>query len=106
MLKDVGSFSPRHTILLYRERLGACTGSLWKNTGHLIALKKKALYGTMARLDSLSPLSILSRGYSITSKLPGRSVVKTAADVQQGDKVDIRLHEGNIICVVEGTSPE
>ena len=106
LFKEIWSFSPRHAILLYWQRLEACTGSLWKNTGHLIALKKKALHGTMARLDSLSPLSILSRGYSITSKLPGRSVVKTAADVQQGDKVDIRLHEGNIICVVEGTSPE
>lgn len=104
LLKDVWSFSPRHTILLYGQKLETCTGSLWKNTGHLIALKKKALHGTMARLDSLSPLAILSRGYSITCKLPGRSVVKTAADVRKGDKVDVRLHEGNIVCVVEGTS--
>src|SRR3972149_182861 len=104
LLKDVGSFSPRHTILLDRQRLGACTGSLWKNTGHLIVLKKKALHGAMARLDGVSPLAILSRGYSITCKLPGRAVVKTAADVRKGDKVDVRLHEGNIVCVVEGIS--
>ena len=104
LLNGVCSFNPRHYILLYHQKLETHTCSILKNTSHLIALKKKTLHGVIARLDSLSPLAILSRGYSITHKLPSRAVIKTSSDVQRGDKVDIRLHEGNIVCTVEEVS--
>lgn len=104
LLKDIWAFNPRHPILLHRQRLEAYTGSLVKNTSHLIALKGNALQGLVAKLDSLSPLAILARGYSITRKLPSLAVVKASRDVQRGDKVDVRLHEGNIVCVVEDVS--
>ncbi|MBI5755512.1 MAG: exodeoxyribonuclease VII large subunit [Nitrospirae bacterium] len=94
--------SPDREINRYIQRVDELATRLQLSASHIIALKKEALYGVMAKLGSLSPLAILSRGYSITYKLPARSVVNASSDVQKGDRVDIRLHEGNIICIVEG----
>jgi len=102
--KDIWAFNPGHRILFHRQRLEAYINPLIKNTVHLIAIKKNLLQGLAAKLDSLSPLAILARGYSITRKLPSLAVVTSPADVQRGDMVDIRLHEGNITCIVEDTS--
>jgi exodeoxyribonuclease VII large subunit len=46
-------------------------------------------------LDSLSPLAILKRGYSITRKLPEGLIVKEASTLLVGDEVDIKVSEGS-----------
>ncbi len=52
------------------------------------------------KLDSLSPLAIMGRGYSICLRLPGREIVKESAMLAAGDEVDIRLHRGRVRCDV------
>jgi exodeoxyribonuclease VII large subunit len=53
------------------------------------------------RMTDLSPLSILKRGYSITRKLPGKSVLRDTAGVEKGDQVQVLLGEGEMTCRVE-----
>ena len=48
-------------------------------------------------LDHLNPLGILSRGYSITRKMPDRMILKDAAAVIPGDLISSRLHEGEVL---------
>lgn len=106
LIMDVNSFNPQNRIKIYRHKTDASMNSMFNNISHIIALKKKGFHGVVARLDSLSPLAILSRGYSITYKLPERSIIKSSSDVQEGDKVQVRLHEGAITCLVEEISSE
>lgn len=47
-----------------------------------------------SRLDSLSPLKTLSRGYSITEK--DGKIVKKAADLKKDDKVSMRFTDGSV----------
>jgi exodeoxyribonuclease VII large subunit len=47
----------------------------------------------MASLDALSPLNVLSRGFSITEDQGGR-IVRSSAEVTEGDAVRIRLSTG------------
>ncbi len=101
LIKDVNSFNPQNRIVLNKQRMDAMINSLCRNFFHLVELKKKEFHGLIAMLDNLSPLAILSRGYSITYKLPDRTIVKLSSEVQRGDKVDVRLHEGAITCIVE-----
>jgi exodeoxyribonuclease VII large subunit len=54
------------------------------------------------RLHSLSPLGVLSRGYSIARTADGR-VVRRATEVGPGDPVELLLHEGRLQCRVEQT---
>ncbi|HVG18123.1 MAG TPA: exodeoxyribonuclease VII large subunit [Blastocatellia bacterium] len=49
------------------------------------------------KLDSLSPLAVLSRGYAIAFGEDG-AVIKRAADVGKGDRVRIRLGDGELDC--------
>lgn len=53
-----------------------------------------------AKLDALSPLKVLSRGYSITQNEQG-TVIRSVAQVASGDKVRIRLEDGNVCAIVE-----
>ena len=50
----------------------------------------------VTRLDALSPLKTLSRGYSITSLKRTQKIVKSVKDVKSGDVIDIKLCDGNI----------
>lgn len=49
----------------------------------------------VAKLDALSPLKTLTRGYSIISKQDGK-IAKEVKDLSQGEKVSIRLSDGSV----------
>jgi len=51
------------------------------------------------RLEALSPLKVLARGYSVTRK--GNQVVRAATDVNPGDRIRTTLDEGEISSRVE-----
>jgi exodeoxyribonuclease VII large subunit len=53
-----------------------------------------------ARLDGLSPLACLARGYAIAA-LPSGEVLTHADRVLAGERVTVRLHEGSLGCRVE-----
>lgn len=54
-------------------------------------------------LDHLNPLAILSRGYSVTRRLPTGTILKHAASVVPGERILTVLHEGEIVSKVEQT---
>ena len=53
-----------------------------------------------ASLDAMSPLRVLSRGYTVTSKLSGEPL-KRVMDLSPGDQVRVRFFDGNADCLVE-----
>jgi exodeoxyribonuclease VII large subunit len=65
--------------------------------------RKRAFAGAAGKLDALSPLSVLERGYSITRD-PAGHVVTRARNVKPGDNVKVRLSRGELDCRVESTS--
>ena len=72
----------------------------------LLAVKRQALRATGAALDSLSPLAVLARGYSIVQRAPDGTVVKRARDVSVGDQVSAKLAEGRLLCDVRKILPD
>ena len=60
------------------------------------------LRAAVGRLDSLSPLAVLGRGYSLTRTPDGR-IVRSARQVEAGDDVRVLLHEGSLECRVSAT---
>lgn len=61
----------------------------------LVAAKTKSLKICAAKLDALSPLNVLGRGYSITENEGGK-VLRDARDAAIGDKLKIRLASGKL----------
>jgi exodeoxyribonuclease VII large subunit len=66
---------------------------------------RQALQGHTARLDSLSPLNVLARGYTLTRKEEEREVLRRASDVRVGDMLITRLHTGTVRSRVEEVTP-
>lgn len=70
---------------------------------HSLEVMKKEMEKGMEKLDALSPLAILKRGYSITFALPDMTIVKDAGKVKRGDSVRVKVHKGEMTCSVEET---
>lgn len=53
----------------------------------------------VSKLDALSPLSVLTRGYAIPMKED--TVVKSAGQLNSGDDIKLKMHDGIVDCVVK-----
>jgi exodeoxyribonuclease VII large subunit len=74
-----------------------------QNIKYSIEIKRQRVRGIIGKLDSLSPLSTLQRGFSITRKIPSLQILRDASHVKEGDKVEVKLYQGNLLCGVEKT---
>lgn len=62
--------------------------------------QKQQLQGLGETLDSLSPLKVLARGYTVTRKLGETTCLRTPDDVQPGDTLETILTDGRVISQV------
>jgi exodeoxyribonuclease VII large subunit len=92
--------SPRHALLDARRRLETMKGQLPATMRRSSIARRTALDGLAARLDGLSPLKVLGRGYSIVSRTGDGVVVRRAAEVSAGDSLTVRLDQGDQVQVV------
>jgi len=69
-----------------------------------LAFYNEQLRRTAVVLESLSPLNVLRRGYSITRGMAGNAVIRRADELRVGDDVNIRLAEGSIDARVKKVS--
>lgn len=70
-------------------------------------LKMEALgYSRLSqRLDALSPLKVLSRGFSVTRRLPDGEILRDYRQAPPGTKVAVKLNEGKLFCTVDESVP-
>lgn len=78
--------------------------TLWKNRliaaqNQTISYKKQAYIAKVAKLDAMSPLKVLTRGYSVVQTQDG-TIVRSANQVTIGERVNISLHQGNMSATV------
>jgi exodeoxyribonuclease VII large subunit len=83
-----------------RRLAGQLGGRLERGVREGTARRRRAMEALAARLDGLSPLACLARGYAIAA-LPGGEVLTRAERVRPGERVTVRLHEGSLGCRVE-----
>ncbi|MGE5675427.1 MAG: exodeoxyribonuclease VII large subunit, partial [Mycobacterium leprae] len=94
---------PQGRLLQDRQRLDELIRRLQYTRTPLLKRNRQRLEGLAGRLDALSPLAVLSRGYAITRDTEGR-VIREASAVTVGDQVKVMLHRGELTCVVESTA--
>ncbi|MCZ7402131.1 MAG: exodeoxyribonuclease VII large subunit [Candidatus Methanoperedens sp.] len=68
--------------------------------GRFLEVKQALLDAHAGKLDAVSPLGTLSRGYSITLKLPHKTPVRCIADIEISDEISIIVNDGKIKCEV------
>jgi exodeoxyribonuclease VII large subunit len=65
---------------------------------------RRRLEAAAARLESLSPLNVLARGYSLTRTEADGAVVRSTTQVRPGDRLLTRVGDGVIASRVEGAT--
>ncbi len=85
-----------------QQRLDELSVDLLRRFHQCLRQSKDRLAEIAGRLNALSPLAVLERGYSITHKLPEERIVKTAAALDVGDAIRVTFARGKALCRVEG----
>jgi len=68
-----------------------------------LELGRRSLQEVVGSLHALSPLAVLTRGYSITRRWPDGTVLRTASGAVPGEIVHIRMASGELLCEVRKT---
>lgn len=84
-----------------RQRLDDWAQSLTDALRRLIERKSHSLGQAAGRLEALSPLGVLDRGYSLTRRLESNAVIKSAADLTPGDLIHTLFSQGAVVSEVK-----
>lgn len=68
--------------------------------GMMLAQHRHRIHATLAQLNTLSPLAILGRGYSILQTVPAGQILHRANDVRVGQELEAQLASGRLSCTV------
>jgi exodeoxyribonuclease VII large subunit len=92
---------PRRILQEYTQRLDQLQRALLVNLRSNLGILRQRMEGTVGRLQSLSPLAVLERGYSIARLLPAKNIIRQARDLGRGDRVEVKVHRGSFVARVE-----
>lgn len=87
------------------ERLDELTVRLRRAMQRRLSDERKLADSLSRSLDALSPLKVLGRGYSITRGAETGAIVRSAAEVTQGEQVETILASGRLVSRVEQITP-
>ena len=86
--------SPRDNFLEKQQQIDELFSGLNYNMRHALELAAQRSSALIQRLEALSPLAILSRGYSLSVLMPGGAILKDVRTIKPGDKLKTVLHKG------------
>jgi exodeoxyribonuclease VII large subunit len=98
--------SPSRQAAADRQHLDDMVALMSVRLRHKLALDRERVNGSRARLDALSPLQILKRGYAIVRDLDTNSVVSSISDTRPGHLLEVRVSDGAFGARVERSVKE
>jgi len=94
---------PEERISVFQQRLDDLSSRLLPSAERLMGKAVERAASTAARLESLSPLKIVERGYSVTTREADGKLVASTNDVNEAELIRTRVRDGEIISRVERT---
>ena len=92
---------PERKLRETQQRLDDLSVDLVRTFRDRLRRLKDQLAQESGRLDALSPLAVLQRGYSIAHKMPEEKIVKDADSLAIGDLLRVTFAKGKSICRIE-----
>lgn len=92
--------NPLAVYNIKRMQIDSYTMRLEQQYGKILHTGKEQFVRQVAKLDALSPLKILKRGYSVAEDEAGNPV-STVAKFQPGDRVKVTMSDGTLHCDVK-----
>jgi len=99
--RSYGFRAPLDRIREYRQRVDDVTRTLETLQSHRLSAMQSDVHRLHGKLQSLNPMGVLKRGYSITTRIRDNAVVTRASDVQKDENVRIRFSEGSVRSTIE-----
>ena len=90
------TFDLRRRLGQVRARLVSADGRLNAAAAHSRHAADARLRGAAARLESLSPLAVLGRGYAVCWNADRTAIIRDASSVSPGERVHVTLHRGEL----------
>jgi exodeoxyribonuclease VII large subunit len=94
---------PRRRLSENQMLIDELSLSLWRRFQDGLTRARQRLAHGSERLNGLSPLAVLDRGYAIAHKMPEGRIVKDSAAVKIGDRLSVTFARGKALCAVEET---
>jgi len=91
--------NPGYFIKNQHKRLDFLANTLYTIQSGYFREKSRALSGKAELLDNLSPMRVLGRGYAAV--FSGGEAVRSAEELREGDRIDIRLADGQAQALIE-----
>jgi exodeoxyribonuclease VII large subunit len=96
---------PHRRVLEHRNALAALRHRLEAAPRAGLARRRHAVEALLGKLEALSPLRVLERGFSLTQLADGRLLTR-AEDARPGDELRVRLRSGEVHAEVRTVSPD
>lgn len=93
--------SPQGYIELRRKALSYHADRLLYTQKHILADKRHRFIASVSKLDAMSPLKVLTRGYSMSQKQDG-TVLCSVDQVETGERIQVFLSDGKLSATVMG----
>ncbi len=100
LLKRFKMKTPKDRIDDYNLKLDSLVRSMESSVKMKDMALKRQLAAAASKLDALSPLQTLARGYSIPTTDDG-TVIRSVSDMKEGTEFTLRLKDGSCGCVVK-----
>ena len=97
---------PLERIHDWQQRLDALDERLQRAGRRRLERCQHLLEGAAGRLETLSPLNVLGRGYSLSRRATDLQVIRSAQQVQPGDVVITTVQHGQFTSRVEEIAPD
>ncbi|OKP95795.1 exodeoxyribonuclease VII large subunit [Paenibacillus sp. P46E] len=95
-------FHPQASVSAARRRTESITRELAGAMQVRLQEKRSRFAAELRHLDALSPLKVMSRGYSLVYDEQEEHLIKSLNEVELGDMVNIKLNDGQLSCQVWG----
>jgi exodeoxyribonuclease VII large subunit len=94
LVRLLEQFSPQARIAGYRQQVDDLLRRGGQSLVHGLELRRSRVDGLTARLEALSPLSTLGRGYAIVRQSDSGEVVSSVDQIRVGDPLRIQVQDG------------
>ena len=101
LVRALTQFDPRHRLAAVRTRLVSRESALSNAMTRRLHVADSRFKGVVGRLEGLSPLAVLGRGYAVAWNAARTHILRDAATVAVGDAIRVTLARGELGCRVE-----
>ncbi len=99
--KSPAFLRPKEKISQLKQEVDEYESKLAITIGHFLENRRNEIKVLQGKVESLNPLKILERGYSVTLKLPEKKIIKSASELKKNDEIEVKFANGTINAMIK-----